>query len=68
MKTPVAVEAARGEPYPCAEFYTIKFDGTAVDVRKSGQRWFDAEYVGGAVYSIELSGEKSTGTTKKVER
>jgi len=52
----------------CKETYSMKFDGTSIDVRKNGQRWFDSEFIGGAVYAIEMSGEKSTGTTKKMER
>ena len=56
------------EPYGCDTTYSVKFDGYAVDIRKNGQRWFDSEVIGGAIYAIELSGEKSTSTTRKVER
>jgi len=56
------------ENYPCTEYFSMNFDGKTVDIRKSGQRWFDAEFIGGGVYAIELSGEKSTGTTMKVDQ
>jgi hypothetical protein len=56
------------ETYPCTEYFSVNFDGKTVDIRKSGQRWFDAEFIGGGVYAIELSGEKSTGTTMKVDQ
>lgn len=53
---------------PCQETYSVKFDGSALDVRKNGVRWLDSEFLGGSAYAIELSGEKTTGTTRKVER
>lgn len=56
------------ETYPCTEYFSMNFDGKTVDIRKSGQRWFDAEFISGGVYAIELSGEKSTGTTMKVDQ
>lgn len=62
------VEGTTIDSYPCTEYFSVNFDGKTVDIRKSGQRWFDGEFIGGGVYAIELSGEKSTGTTMKVDQ
>lgn len=67
-KQKIKTEPLAIETYPCIEYFSMNFDGKTVEIRKSGQRWFDAEFFGGGVYAIELSGEKSTGTTIKVDR
>lgn len=53
--------------YPCAATYVVKFNGTELEVRKDGQRWFDNEYLGGVAYAIEISGEKGSSTNTQVQ-
>ncbi len=50
----------------CKANYSLIFDNGALSIKRNGQRFFDDEYVGGASYSIDISGDRSSGTSFKV--
>lgn len=52
----------------CTSFATLTWDNRELKIFKDGRPWYDSENLGGAVFAVELSGERTTGTMRKVER
>lgn len=52
----------------CKSFVSLTWDNRELKIFKDGRPWFDSENLGGAVFAVELSGERTTGTMRKVER
>ena len=52
----------------CKSFASLTWDNRELKIFKDGRPWFDSENLGGAVFAVELSGERTTGTMRKVER
>jgi len=52
----------------CKHSMSLTWDNRELKIFKDGRPWFDAENLGGAVFAVELTGERTTGTMRKVER
>jgi len=52
----------------CKSFAALTWDNRELKIFKDGRPWYDSENLGGEVFAIELSGERTTGTMRKVER